>query len=124
MKVLLDECVPQRFKSSLNSPGVECVTVAEAGFVGKTNGELLRLAEAQFDVFVTLDKGFAFQPNLSGRKIDILLVRAQSSRLTDINRQGAASRQAIAEIKPGELIQIGDKESLPTTESVLHSRLR
>ena len=51
MKVLLDECIPRKFKNCL--PGHECQTVPIAGFAGKKNGELLRLAEAEgFDVFL------------------------------------------------------------------------
>ena len=68
MKLLLDECVPRRFSSSLSSDEHQCLTVPEAGFAGKTNGELLALAEQSFDVFITLDKGFAYQQNLTGRK--------------------------------------------------------
>jgi hypothetical protein len=45
MKLLLDECVPRRFKSSLSTEEHQCVTAPEAGFAGKTNGELLGLAE-------------------------------------------------------------------------------
>lgn len=36
MKILLDECVPRRFKALL--PGHICKTVAEAGYKGKKNG--------------------------------------------------------------------------------------
>jgi hypothetical protein len=43
MKVLLDECVPRKFKNYL--PNHEIVTVPDAGFSGKKNGELLTLAE-------------------------------------------------------------------------------
>jgi hypothetical protein len=53
MKVLLDECVPRKFKNSL--PGHDCHTVPEAGFAGKKNGELLLLAEqAGFQVFLSI----------------------------------------------------------------------
>jgi len=44
MKLLLDECVPRKFKNHL--PGHECQTVPEAGLGGKKNGELLSLAES------------------------------------------------------------------------------
>lgn len=53
-KLLLDECVPRKFRNYL--PEYECVTVPEAGFAGKKNGELLLLAEnAGFEVFLTLE---------------------------------------------------------------------
>jgi len=51
---------PCRFSASLSSDAHPCLTVPEAGFAGKTNGELLALAEAGFDVFLTLDKGLAY----------------------------------------------------------------
>jgi hypothetical protein len=60
MKRVLDECVLCRFSARLSSDVHQCLTVPEAGFAGKTNGELLALAEAGFDVFLTLDKGFAY----------------------------------------------------------------
>src|SRR5258706_15761454 len=106
MKLLLDECVPRRFSSSLSGEEHECLTLPEAGFAGKTNGELIALAEASFDVFITLDKGFAYQQNLTGRKIAILLIRAKSARLVDPVPHAQACREAIANIKPGEIIQI------------------
>jgi hypothetical protein len=43
MKVLLDECLPRKFKNHLTEH--ECSTVPEAGWAGKKNGELLSLAE-------------------------------------------------------------------------------
>ena len=39
MKLLLDECLPRKFKNHL--PGHECYTVPEIGWAGKKNGELL-----------------------------------------------------------------------------------
>lgn len=59
MRVLLDECMPRKFKNQL--AGHDCATVPEAGFSGKKNGELLKLAEeADFEVFVTLDRGIEY----------------------------------------------------------------
>jgi hypothetical protein len=36
-------------------------TVAEQGWVGISNGQLLALAAAEFDVFVTVDRNLPFQ---------------------------------------------------------------
>ncbi|HYT07589.1 MAG TPA: DUF5615 family PIN-like protein [Rugosimonospora sp.] len=108
MKILLDECVPKAIKHSLSVDGHECSTVPEAGFAGRTNGELLRLAESKFDVFVTLDKGMQFQQNLAGCKIKILLIRAKSSRVADILPLIPACLVALHSIKPAQLMQIGE----------------
>jgi predicted nuclease of predicted toxin-antitoxin system len=74
MKVLIDECAPRALKYTLAVHGHECLTVQE-------NGELLALAEAEFDVLVTVDTNLRYQQNLAGRKIAIVILRAQSNRL-------------------------------------------
>ena len=80
MRLLLDECIPRKFKNALL--GHQCETVPEVGLAGKKNGELLSLAElAGFEVFITLDKGIEYQQNLKSRSLRIILVRVQSSRL-------------------------------------------
>ena len=50
MKLLLDECIDRRLAKEIE--GHEVVTVPQAGWAGIQNGELLRLAQAQFDVFI------------------------------------------------------------------------
>ena len=52
MRVLLDECVPR----ALRDPGHEVKTVAEAGWAGVKNGELLQLAAGQFDLLLMVDR--------------------------------------------------------------------
>jgi hypothetical protein len=89
-------------------PDHECWTVPRAGFAGKKNGELLALAEdADFDVLLTVDQGLAYQQNLSGRTIAILLIRPRSNKLVDLLPHMAASCDALRSIKPGELVRIG-----------------
>lgn len=51
MKVLLDECVPRKLRRELREH--EVLTVTERGWSGVENGELLALAEAEFDVFLS-----------------------------------------------------------------------
>jgi hypothetical protein len=68
MKVLLDECIPRKFKNSLL--GHDCRTVPEIGYAGTKNGALLSVAESKgFDVFLTIDKGLEYEQNLAGRNI-------------------------------------------------------
>ena len=107
MKLLLDECVPRTLKPSLSVDGHTCSTVPQAGFAGKSNGELLSLAEQSFDVFVTIDQGLQFEQNLSGRKIAILVIQCKSNRLADIPPQIPACLVALRSIKPGVVVQIG-----------------
>jgi predicted nuclease of predicted toxin-antitoxin system len=108
MKILIDECVPRRFKFTLIGSGRECSTVAEAGFAGKKNGELLRLAEPAFDVFVTVDQGFKHQQNLAGRKIAVVVIHALSNRFVDVEPHAPACIEAFGSIQSGQIIRIGD----------------
>ena len=47
MKVLLDECLPKKLKYEIVAEVVR--TVPEAGWAGALNGEMLKLAEKNFD---------------------------------------------------------------------------
>jgi hypothetical protein len=66
MRLLLDENLPRKLAEHLL--GHECRTVVECSWSGKTNGELLRLADSQFDVLLTLDKNLPYQQNLNTKK--------------------------------------------------------
>jgi hypothetical protein len=54
VKVLLDECVDRRF--ALDLVGHEVTTVQKRGWSGIKNGDLLSLAEKEFDAFITVDR--------------------------------------------------------------------
>lgn len=91
--------------------GQECATVPEAGFAGSTNGELLKRAESNFEVFITLDQGIQYQQNLAGSEIAVLLIRAKSSRVADILRHIPDGLLALRSIKPGQInIQVGEQQ--------------
>jgi len=105
MRILIDECIPRKFKNGLTEH--ECKTVPEAGFSGKKNGELLSLAEERgFQVFVTVDKGIEFEQNLAGRRIGILILRAASNRLADLLPLTRACLENIPSIKPGQILKV------------------
>ena len=57
-RVLLDESLPRQLVGILAD--LEVVTVLEAGWAGKTNGELLELAQEKFDVLLTGDRNLRF----------------------------------------------------------------
>lgn len=64
------------------------MTAQYRGWGGFSNGELLNLAEQEFDLFVTCDQNLRYQQNLAGRRIAILelstndLRRLQSAAVT------------------------------------------
>src|SRR5579862_2840556 len=106
MNVLLDECIPRKFKNYLTDH--DCRTVPEAGLAGKKNGVLLSLAESSgFQVFLTMDKGLEYQQNLAGRKIGIIIFRVKSNRLVDLRPHLTECLNLIRLIRPGQVIRIG-----------------
>ncbi len=106
MRVLLDECVPRKFRNSL--AGHDCRTVPEEGLAGKKNGEPLSLAEKSgFQAFVTIDRGLEYEQNLKQRTLAIILVRAKSNRLADLLPYSADILRALESIQPGELLKVG-----------------
>ncbi len=78
MNILLDHCLDWRLKRLL--PGHHTVATFEMGWVSVRNGRLLTLAEAQFDVFLTVDKGIQYQQNMTGRTLAVVTLRAVSNK--------------------------------------------
>jgi hypothetical protein len=70
VKVLLDECVPWPMHKLLTAH--DCTTAQKRGWSGLENGDLLRRAEGEFDLFIASDQNLRYQLNLTGRKIAIL----------------------------------------------------
>ncbi len=83
MRVLLDEMLDRRLKRWLPE-GVEAVTVRERGWDSKKNGELLALAEKEFDVLLTTDRGIPHQQDLSRYDLEVVVLTARSNRLSDL----------------------------------------
>ena len=54
MKLLLDECTPQRLKADFT--GHEIFTVNDVGLRGVKNGALLRAAAGNFEALITVDR--------------------------------------------------------------------
>ena len=98
MRILLDECVPWPMHRLLSNHS--CANVQALGWGGIKNGELLRLAETDFDLFITSDQNIRYQQNLAGRKIAVLELSTN-----DIERIEAAAsliQDAIENIQPNE----------------------
>ena len=77
MRVLLDENLPHQLRP-LFADSIEVITVSYRGWKGKENGELLRMATAEFDAFVTTDRGILYEQNLE--KIELGIVLLESNR--------------------------------------------
>ena len=102
MKILLDECVPWPMHKLL--AGHECMTAQRRGWGGIKNGDLLRLAESDFDLFITADQNIRYQQNLAGRSIAIL--ELSTNKLRRLSAAAASIQSTIAAMKPGEVCHL------------------
>jgi len=76
LRVLLDHGTPVPLRHSLSGHTVS--TAFEMGWARLDNGELLKAAEAAFDVLITTDKNLRYQQDLSGRRLAILVLPTTS----------------------------------------------
>ena len=61
------------------------------GWTTLKNGELLVLASAQFDVFVTVDRNLSFQQDIVSFSIAVVVLQARTNRLADLRPSCPAS---------------------------------
>jgi predicted nuclease of predicted toxin-antitoxin system len=102
MKILLDECTPRLLKRLLSE--FEISTVQDMGWTGVTNGALLAMAEAEFDVFVTTDKNLRYQQNLTGRRLAI--IELPTNQVPVVASLVPAIRDVLVNIEVGEFVEI------------------
>lgn len=102
MRLLLDESLPKKLKARLAPHEVR--TVPEMGWASKSNGELLRLAEQQFDVFLTADQKLPNEQHLPTLRIAVVVFAAVSNRLRDIERLVPKALEVLADLRPGTAI--------------------
>ena len=105
MRVLLDENLPSKLRR-LFEAGVEVVTVGYRGWKGKENGELLKSAESEFDVLVTMDQGIPQQQNLSEIKMGIVLLEAKGNRYEDLAPLINQVNTVLRTIEKGQVLSV------------------
>ena len=82
------------------------VTVQEQGWSGLLNGELLRTADAEFEAFVTLDRGIEYQQDLTGLTIRLVVIRAVSNTYEELLPIVPSVQAALARMGPGERVRV------------------
>ena len=81
--------------------------MVEMGWGGIKNGELLRLASADFDAFITVDKNLQYQQNLSTLPIAVVVLNAQSNELHALMSLIPELEAILASLQPCHLVQVG-----------------
>ena len=101
MRILLDESLPRRLRGAF--PGHDVATVAEAGWSGLSNGELLLLAAERFDLFVTADQNLQHQQNLRSLPLSIAVLAARDNRLETLLPLAAQLLACLIDLPPRTL---------------------
>lgn len=104
-RVLLDECVPGGLGREL--PGFAVRTVREHGWASKLDGSLVREAEAEFDVLVTVDRNLVHQQNLSGTRLAIVVLVSYSNNIRVLRLLVPELAEALRTIHPGQVVHVG-----------------
>jgi len=105
MRILIDECVPQRLRREI--VGHDVHTVADMGWTGKKNGELLRLMKADgFETLLTVDQNIRHQQNLQTAGVAVIVLVAPTNRLAELTPLVPSALAALQSIKAGDVVDI------------------
>jgi hypothetical protein len=105
MRILLDECVPRRFRQEL--PEHEVRTVPEMGWASFKNGVLLSAASGKFDVLLTVDQRLSYQHNVSAFAIAVVVLVTARNKLEFLLPLAPELKKVLGEVKPGEVRRVG-----------------
>ena len=75
MKLLLDENLPIKLKHRFIDNDIETYTVRDMGWLGKENGELLKLMlQNNFTSFLTINNNLSFQQNFKNYPVQVFVI--------------------------------------------------
>jgi len=84
-----------------------CDNGSETRLAGIKNGDLLALAEKEFDAFITVDRKLSVQQDLTKFRIPVLLVHARTNRLEHIHPLAGELLEKLSGASAGVLTVIG-----------------
>jgi hypothetical protein len=105
VRVLRDENIPHDLIPKLS--GHEVLTVQSSGWAGAENGELLRLASGQVNAFITMDRRLTEHHETTTLSFGIIVIRARSNRIQDLEPLVPGIRSALGRPGPGQVEWVG-----------------
>ena len=105
MRILLDECVPRRFRLQL--PDHEVHTVPEMGWASRRNGALLASASGKFEVLITTDQRMHSQQNVARHDIAVVVLVARRNKVDFLVPLVPELVKVLATVKSGEVYRVG-----------------
>jgi len=104
MRILVDECVDPGIRHLL--AGHQVITVADAQWQSIADNQLIQQAEGNFDVLLTLDRGFEFQHNLKKLTFGIVILHPIRNRREDYASMAGALCEAVNTVQPGKVLHV------------------
>jgi hypothetical protein len=103
VRILFDHGTPSGIASALSAH--EVTEAIERGWDKISNGELLRLAEAEgFDLLLTTDKKIRYQQNLKGRQISLIVLGNSTWRIVRLYLDRIVA--AVDASSPGSYVEV------------------
>lgn len=106
MRILFDQGTPAPLRRFLTAHTVS--TAYEMGWSDLQNGDLLRAAEAAFDLFITTDQNLGYQQNLTGRRLAILVL--PTTNWPHIREHCGEIVDAVDAMQPGQFRELSRLE--------------
>jgi hypothetical protein len=104
VRILLDESLPRGLKGLLAA--FDVVTVPEQGWQSMRNGELLRRASGDFDVFVTADQNLEHQQNIASLPMAVVVLVARTNRMEAYVPLANNLSEALRAARPGTVTRV------------------
>lgn len=104
MKIFLDHCIPKRLLRLLAEHEVK--TAYQMGWAAKKNGELLKLVESEFEVFITVDQNLRHQQNLAASSLKFIVLVAPTNQYDNLVPLIPQVKVALTSLAPGDVIEI------------------
>jgi predicted nuclease of predicted toxin-antitoxin system len=101
VNILLDECVPARLARDWRH--IRSRRSNARGWAGIKNGDLLALAQHEFDVLITVDRKVSEEQDLTKFAIAVMLLRAATNRLEHLRPLAAQILEKLADAPAGVL---------------------
>jgi hypothetical protein len=104
MRVFGDACVDPRAAQVV--AGHEVQTAFDLGWQNLRDHVLLPMVAADFDVFVTADKGFEYEHNLRNLPMGIVIVHVPKNKLEFYRLVAPQLLAAISSVRPGQVLHV------------------
>lgn len=84
----------------------EVKTAYQMGWAAKKNGELLKLVESEFEVFLTVDQNLRYQQNLAALSLKFIVLVAHNNQYETLAPLIPQVKEALTKLAPGDVVEV------------------